>query len=925
MKRVISLCIIATFIFAYSTVFSVHAKASVTSDKVDSFNNDVSLLYNLKITGISEEYSEAQNSYVSRGEAVAAVMRCIIQDCGNANITTGEGRESVSKAPYSDVNVGDWFAPNLDMAKGMGIIAQADTFRPLDNITVDEFIKVVVSAAGYSIVAEQKGGFPSGYVSTAYDMKLYKNTNNSNGYLTRADFATILVNLLKTSPMTDTSYGVNGTYEILSDETIMSRTFKVLNARGRIVTTSTTSVDSTTTCMDDVVVIESTTSYDSDTYYYGSLNINEFFGRVVDFWYKEGDLGLELVSIESAYNNDDIVEVSVNEIEEFSRAKRTIEYKKMQKVNLWDYETRTYKEVISKNCDVLINGVFSDDIGKAFDILENKTLNLDNIVLIDSDNNGDADLININAYYTILPSYIDRERKTIVDKYNSPTLVLDTEKDDDLEYTIYSGTTMIQIDFTTIDTDTVLSVYESIGEKKHYKIVTNKDSVTSLATSRTDDGEVAKIEISDSWYELSNSIRANLDKISLSEKYIFYFNHMNKIAGYKLNVSLSEYDSYGIKQENVAGGTTYGIVVKTMQSDGLEEEIFVKMYCVDGNMKTYQIAEKCKVDGERFDEKSYDTISSEIKSKLVKMKIDANGMIKEMEKPVNIADENTLSYCAGYAGGTKLKYKDGTKVFFGETSLIIGADTIVLKAPPSDYDGDIDRAYSIGSTSDFNNDKDYTVEGYYTSDENVTADIMIYYSNSAKTLALDAPYFIVEKSYMALNQDDCAAATISGMYNNSPTVLWSEQEEFVDSDGNPVEISSGDVIQVAVNAVGNCEFVRMVYDYDKPESYVEPAGYQSVGRVMKGCVYKADGTAIVVLKNTFEFDETKLGEKNMVEIHNVAKSRNYVFEKTRNGGTVIGNKTGYVGYNNDPVNYDRVVILTSYGNAGTVISYREDY
>ena len=226
MKRVISLCIIATFIFAYSTVFSVHAKASVTSDKVDSFNNDVSLLYNLKITGISEEYSEAQNSYVSRGEAVAAVMRCIIQDCGNANITTGEGRESVSKAPYSDVNVGDWFAPNLDMAKGMGIIAQADTFRPLDNITVDEFIKVVVSAAGYSIVAEQKGGFPSGYVSTAYDMKLYKNTNNSNGYLTRADFATILVNLLKTSPMTDTSYGVNGTYEILAfSEAVQAKGF----------------------------------------------------------------------------------------------------------------------------------------------------------------------------------------------------------------------------------------------------------------------------------------------------------------------------------------------------------------------------------------------------------------------------------------------------------------------------------------------------------------------------------------------------------------------------------------------------------------------------------------------------------------------------------------------------------------------------
>lgn len=71
--------------------------------------------------------------------------------------------------PFPDIMSGYWAAGWITTAKTLGIVSgdENGNFRPGDSVTNEEYIKMLVTALGYFPLAEQRGGFPAGYIAVA--------------------------------------------------------------------------------------------------------------------------------------------------------------------------------------------------------------------------------------------------------------------------------------------------------------------------------------------------------------------------------------------------------------------------------------------------------------------------------------------------------------------------------------------------------------------------------------------------------------------------------------------------------------------------------------------------------------------------------------------------------------------------------------
>ena len=86
----------------------------------------------------------------------------------------GAGTQGQVDSGFADVTAAHWASGYVKHAKGLGIIAGYNDveFGPEDNVTYEQAIKLIVAALGYTYMAEDKGGYPSGYMMVAADLKI---------------------------------------------------------------------------------------------------------------------------------------------------------------------------------------------------------------------------------------------------------------------------------------------------------------------------------------------------------------------------------------------------------------------------------------------------------------------------------------------------------------------------------------------------------------------------------------------------------------------------------------------------------------------------------------------------------------------------------------------------------------------------------
>jgi hypothetical protein len=133
----------------------------------------------------AEVYMPYSGEYVKRSEFVPAVISAL-------------GLESVSGAEltFSDVDRGSDIYNMLSAAVGMSFINNSEIFRPDDAITLNEALKICVTATGHAIDAEYEGGYPVGYAAIANRLGITQGVY-ANDVLTTREAYKLIYNTFK--------------------------------------------------------------------------------------------------------------------------------------------------------------------------------------------------------------------------------------------------------------------------------------------------------------------------------------------------------------------------------------------------------------------------------------------------------------------------------------------------------------------------------------------------------------------------------------------------------------------------------------------------------------------------------------------------------------------------------------------------------
>lgn len=122
---------------------------------------------------------------ITRAEAAALLVRIEKTDIDCSSI-------------FEDMR-GHWAEKEVSMAYETGLVEGTgeQAFSPDEKVTVQEFVKMVITLLGYKDVAESRGGYPVGYLSHANQLGVFHGLKFiTTEEINRGDVAAILVNCL---------------------------------------------------------------------------------------------------------------------------------------------------------------------------------------------------------------------------------------------------------------------------------------------------------------------------------------------------------------------------------------------------------------------------------------------------------------------------------------------------------------------------------------------------------------------------------------------------------------------------------------------------------------------------------------------------------------------------------------------------------
>lgn len=134
------------------------------------------------------------DAFITRAEFVAVALRLRLY---------GKAGQHNEETRFSDVPVSHWASGLIAMADSMGLVTgdAENTFRPDEYVTYDETVKILVSAAGYDVMAEELGGYPEGYYAAGTRLGITYDTERFAGNVTRGEVCGMINNTLDVVPL----------------------------------------------------------------------------------------------------------------------------------------------------------------------------------------------------------------------------------------------------------------------------------------------------------------------------------------------------------------------------------------------------------------------------------------------------------------------------------------------------------------------------------------------------------------------------------------------------------------------------------------------------------------------------------------------------------------------------------------------------
>lgn len=672
---------------------------------------------------------------------------------------------SKGQSSFSDVATDHWASGYINIATSLELIeGDGDgKFRPNDPITYAEAMAIMVRATGYTIAADSKGGYPSGYMSVGTSNGFSKNVIcGQSENISRGNVAYLTSNALEVKLMEQTGFGSNSSYEV-TDKTLLKDNLKVTKAEGQIVAVEKASINGSSSLNKGQVKIGEKT-YDT------SLNLNNLLGYNVTYYVKEAKVGNDEVILALPIANKNTA-VKIDS-EAFSK----LTEKNGNTAIVYFTDTNNSKtatvEIASKPI-MIYNGKYEEFSKDYLDISDE----CGHINLLDADKDGKYELIFITKYENIVVEEVTASNK-IVDKYGNGSLKLD----DSIDYTLTRGYDEIEIsDLQEYD---VLSVAKSLDEEL-YNITVTRNSVEGRVSATDDTG----VYISDKHYKIAKNYT---ESVSIGLEGTFYLDVEGKIAAVDTTARLS---------------SNYAYLVRAYTNTNTDEKTIFKLFTKAGKEETLEANDKIKFNdksGVKAEEvvKALTNENASTIKQLVTYSTNTDGKLTA----IKTAKDNSSTGAVDIENFTK-NYVLKNAQYSATTSKLgnvrISDDTIIFDITEDSAD------YSIQKKDVFEDEQSYDAIVYDMA-ENYTAKVIVL-TNSAVKANADSPLAVIKKVVTATNSDDEQTDMLQALVGGKEVSVYAETEGILVK-GDKQKLEAGDLIQYKTNADGEITSIRVLMD-----------------------------------------------------------------------------------------------------------------
>lgn len=853
-KRVSTLCI-ALCILMHMIVFA----APVPNDAVGhKYEDAISLLCKLEIM-VGDGVSFNPDKTVTRGEFAQVIMNML-----NLNLY---GEDYVATQVFSDVTVDNIFAPAIELGVKQGIINgyKDGTFKPDNEVSGYEAVKMMICALNYGVIAESKGGYPTGYMSVAKEKGLLYGLSDVtySNPMTRAQVAKLTVNTLGAELLEQTSWGSDDSqYETSLDKTILSKYHGIYKFEGIVTANEITSILGNVSIKEGYIQI----TKNNESYNFKATNYdrNSLLGKYVEIYYTSDDeTGIQsIIDLTVVENKGKTVKISIADIDYERSTSLKIEY--------WKDRTTgndTYNLNVNNLCSVILNGA-SEKSGNVKSILETVKDYDGYVTFIDNDNNDKFDVINIQAYDTFFVGQVYKNDYIITDQFGRYTYSENDEKyiKKNHNLTIDAGDLNVVstfkltdgtiVDFNSIKTNDILSVAKNEnGTIKSYDVVISRESVNGRITEIGTDSNGIYMVIDDKSYQLNSAFLNYITKgkcgindieLSIGNSGLFYLDSFGKIAAYDL--------AKGVMVDSLS----FGMITAYKPALNEGRKPLIRIYS-GGVLETYNTAKNVTIDGATYSGDDTHTVldmvvrnlglnyySQGVSALPVLFKLNSNKEVRYIDTSFyneGVESEYSLHNTKGTGAAATYTYMSNSETF-NYKYLLKGATVVQIPGRNDISDLSDKSRYSSYESSKLGNGRKYAAQLFNTDPDSYYADyVLIQASATAGFTSLgsneseihDKQMFIVKKVTKVIDEEGEETIKIYGLeegrgkeflvnteyfkerfYHDMWDMSWfSSVKSKIQNSESPERKSNmilpGDIIRYRTNSNGEIGYVRPVY------------------------------------------------------------------------------------------------------------------
>ena len=809
-----------------------------------------------------------------------------------ATLTGVSAMNKLVEGKFSDVNSRTDYATDIITLSDLGVIkGHTDgSFCPDDDILGMEFIKVILSAAGYTIKAESSGGYPSGYLKVASETKLISGiTSDLYEPLCFGDLVKLLYNALEIEVVSSDYYSNKGSIYLTSseDKTVLTELLRTYKDEGVISSNSIMSLTKNEGCLAGNVIINNT------LYDVGETNAETLLGHKVEYYYqKTSQKDLKLVYV---YVSDE---------------------EKTLKIDSDDF----------KNYDGKAFNYYSDDGDKKAKV-NNRTsivynnrpidLPLDfkplsgNIELIDNDKDSIYDVVFICQYRNIYTNQIDHQNGIIYDIYDSLNPLKINPLDVGDNVLIYNRKGML-IPFEHLKADSLLACLISDDESSMviYEVV--DEIIGTIKNVETTNGK-KKIVIEDKEYEISNELLNENINWTIGDKIICYLDLEGKIGAVS-DKKVSKYrfaifESLGIKES-------------------MQNEYLIKVFdegSSEGELTVYEFADKVYIDDYRYTKDDLADISKDAlevilgeKRNLIMYSKNAEGKINNIYT-INSDKIHMYSDFVTYYVNTEIQVLDG-KIGYNANTLMFFVPTATTTTDKYKF------TYALGSLS---HQSSTNMKIYKLNNDDLDASVIIRKRGSTEAPGRRSPTLLVDYVTPYVNADGDVVQKIYGYEGTAYVSLetadsdtMDKMSSFMSKTSSKYKYKRGDVITYANDSKGKVSGVELLFrpteeDKYKLTSSTNPSttSYNNSQRIIFGSVYNKNKNAFQITTLT---DLTEV-TSSALELYKVLSGTAIYVYETKKDEVRVGTIADITDYQTDKVNYSKVCIYSDYGKINALL------